>query len=211
VQRLTLDPATLVEMPGNENVMDPSVYRSLVRFIRERGFKEPILVRLLPDGRHGIVGGVHRRRAAVELGLPLVPCDLDETIKTDEEAKIVRIGMNRHRGDLDLSAVGRTLAEIIAEGVPINEATLSGYSEEEVRALVESARGGPSPDELMAGAPPPPPPQEREDDGGAGKTVVVLEVPFSQKQDHDRARRALRRAGGGDLARGLLSLIDGED
>lgn len=203
---LSLNPADLVEMPGNENVMQDEMYASLVRFVREKGFKDPILVRDLPDGRHGIVDGRHRKQAALELGLAKVPC-VSTGALSDADAKLMRIGLNRHRGDLDLSAVGRTLAEIIGEGASVAEAALSGYSEDEVRALVDSARGGPSPDDL-AGSLPPPPPEEDED---VGKAVFVLEIAFGSKADHDLARRTLRRAGGGDLAVGLSKLIQGEE
>ncbi len=206
MKRVTLDPAELVELPGNENVMEPELFQSLVRFVRERGFKQPILVRQLPDGRFGIVDGVHRRDAAVEAGLGQVPCEVDAGIATDADAKAVRIGMNRHRGDLDLAAVGRTMLELSAAGWSPADLTTVGYSEADVQALLESAAGGPDPDAITASV------SAAGEDPGAGGAdrTYTLKIEFTEEDDYRRALAALKKAGCGNLATGMMVVLGEE-
>ncbi len=206
-----LDPAELVEMPGNENVMDEATFKSLVRFMRERGFKQPILVRQLKSGpeersvlgrQFAIVDGKHRKDAAIEVGLKQVPCVLDVDM-TEAEAKAIRIGMNRNRGDLDLAAVGRTMLELSVAGWSPTDLTVVGFDEQEVQALLEAAAGGPDPDSITASVSVADKEPKKDQD-----QTHVLKINFSELEDYERAQAVLKKAGSGNLATGLIAVLD---
>jgi ParB family chromosome partitioning protein len=67
--------------------------------IREKGVIEPILVRPPVEGKHQIIAGERRYRAAVEAGLAEVPC----VIREAEGAEAMEIALieNLQRKDLD--------------------------------------------------------------------------------------------------------------
>lgn len=196
----------LREAPSNANVMAEGQFRSLVRAIRELGFLQPVLVRPLGDGAFEIVDGHHRVRAAREVGMlevPAVVADADEPLVT-------AISMNAHRGELDLTAVGRAFAELSARGWEVPELAVTGFSEAEVSDLLRGVSQ--SVDEVLPRDIEVPPEEfEPEDDAPAGRPWV-LEIAFADREDLKAARRGLRRAAGKgkDLARGLLALLGHE-
>lgn len=195
----------LVEMSGNENVMTPEEQTRLVAFIREVGFKQPLLVRRDTGGRYEIVDGKHRKDAAVTLGMTEVPCELDEGITTEEEAKAVRLGMNRNRGALDLSSVGRTMLDLSLAGWSPEDLTIVGFSDEEVQALLESAAGGPDPDEVTATVSMTAVPSGNSEE--KHKTYKMV-VEFENEGEWKRCKKALSEVGDGDLAAGLVKLLE---
>lgn len=66
--------------------------------IESKGVLEPLLVRLMPDGRFRIIAGERRFRAALEAGLGEVPCiELDVP---DNEVMEIALIENLHRRDL---------------------------------------------------------------------------------------------------------------
>lgn len=191
------------------------------------GYAQPILVR--PDGDgFEIVDGVHRSRAVkaiLEMDTSLLLEDRDREYvervvqfqqayadgsiecvvrdMTTEQARVLQISMNKLRGELDLGQVARTLNELLEEGCDVN-AMVSGFSEEEVAALVESVSDEPDLSPNVGALP--------EEPDEKPIKPFVLELTFSTKEELSRAKRGLRKAGGGkgaDLARGLLNLIDG--
>jgi len=77
-----------------QNVGDLS---EMVASIREKGVLEPILVRR-KDSRYQIVAGERRYRAAVEAGLPEIPCVVKEL--SDPEVMEIALIENLQRKDL---------------------------------------------------------------------------------------------------------------
>ena len=77
-----------------QNVGDLS---ELIASVREKGVLEPILVRR-KESRFQIVAGERRYRAAIEAGLPEIPCVVKEL--TDPEAMEIALVENLQRKDL---------------------------------------------------------------------------------------------------------------
>jgi ParB-like chromosome segregation protein Spo0J len=220
----------LVPPAKNPNRMPPGDFDALVANVREAGFLQPILARgeapprepvagdppevveellaadtvwRLRSTRLEVVDGAHRLRAAVACGMTAVPCVVGPF--SDREAKLLQVGMNRLRGELDLGAVARVLDELSAEGAGLPDLALSGYPEAEIEALLAAMR--PDPEDLAdVGAVGGPEEPAEEPAGGAW----TLEVVFETKKELGAARRKLRKLGGGDLRRGLLKALDEE-
>ena len=193
----------LVEPPVNPNVMDEGDFRLLVHGIRESGFLQPLLVRPFSPDRWEIVDGVHRARAALEAGLTevvVVVSPMDE-----RRARLLQIGMNRLRGDLDLSAVARVVASLRIEAPDLDDLSLSGFDASEVDEMVRIAAGiEPDPIEDGMGAGPAEKPE------GTPKPFS-LELRFDTREDLARVKRSLRKAAGKGtpLEVGLMRIIDG--
>lgn len=142
-----IDPAKLRENSWNPNSMSDEMFRKEVESIKEFGFVNPITVRPwqyekpgkpgnISGYTHEIINGEHRRRAAEELGLKLIPCvvlDVDDTVakqltvvlndihgepNTERLASLVR-DLSARRSVLDLERIlpyrREKLAEMIAE------------------------------------------------------------------------------------------------
>lgn len=77
--------------------------------IRNAGFLEanPILARPNGDDTYEIIDGEHRWRAAKELGIRKVPCDVGEI--DDLEANRLRVILNKDRGRLDYFKLSKLL------------------------------------------------------------------------------------------------------
>jgi ParB-like chromosome segregation protein Spo0J len=203
---IMLPPADLEELPGNENVMSPELYASLKRWISERGFKQAVLVRPLGPNRYGLVDGLHRKTIAIELGLEQIPCEVDASIKTDEDARLARIAMNRHRGELNLTLVGASLADLADAGWTPDEICLSGFTAEEAEALIDAASEVSDLDAVPA---PPPAPEEPQE----AKREWPLELVFASAEDLQRARKFLKEMAGkgGSLAQGLIEVMNAHE
>ncbi len=93
----------------NPNAFDAASYPKLVESIREKGILEPLKV--MPDPEQAdhfiLVDGYHRWRAAGDLGIEEVPCEVWDI--TPEEAKVRGLQLNYLRGQ----PVPRRLAELV--------------------------------------------------------------------------------------------------
>jgi ParB/RepB/Spo0J family partition protein len=82
----------------NANAFDPENFPKLVESIREKGIMEPLKV--MPDPEHEgdflLVDGYHRWKAAGDLGLQEVPCEVWDI--SPEEAKVRGLQLNYLRG-----------------------------------------------------------------------------------------------------------------
>jgi ParB family chromosome partitioning protein len=197
IQRIPLD--KLVPAPLNANKMPPEVYARLVNAMRKLGGDlQPVLARALPDGMFEIVDGHHRVASAREVGFTDVLCVVSDL--TEDEARVLGLGMNRVRGELDLG-----LASDILVGLPDSVTKeileLSGFSDEELTALLEAGVTH-EPDPMGDAMEPEPAPTP------AGK--FVLELEFQERAQLTKVRRELRRAAGkgGTLAAGLLTILE---
>ncbi len=200
--------STLHDAPSNPNHMDEDKYLTLVRAMKEKGFLQPVLVREV-QGRMEIVDGHHRVKAARELGMSSVPAVVVDEMD-DADAAILRIGMNRLRGELDLTSVGLVLKELQAGGLLIDDLTITGYSESEVADLLHSVSQG-----LEDGIPKdmemPADDFEFEVPDDTVKPFE-LKILFLKREEFTKAKRGLRRAAGKgkDLAEGLMRLLGEE-
>ncbi len=93
----------------NPNAFDAQSYPKLVESIHEKGILEPLKV--MPDPGQAdhfiLVDGYHRWRAAGDLGIEEVPCEVWDI--TPEEAKVRGLQLNYLRGQ----PVPRRLAELV--------------------------------------------------------------------------------------------------
>lgn len=205
VREVALD--LLREPAVNPNRMLPSTYELLVEAIRTVGFLQPVLAQEEPDGTLTIVDGVHRTRAAKEVGLACVPVVVGDFRDDPDLARVVQIGMNRMRGELNLSAVAQQVSALVEKGWSTVQLELTGFSRDELDDLLASTRH--SDDEVLEGGLGAAP--DASDDDDAAPKPFVLELTFEKKEQLTRAKRGLRKAAGKgrELADGLLRLLDG--
>lgn len=196
----TIEVGKISEAENNPNVMEPERFNLLVKAIKKIGFVQPILVRKVIGGGYEVVDGHHRLKAAKEIGLAEVPCVVADI--GHEQAKAVQVGMNRLRGELDLTKVGAGMSELLDAGWSIDDLTLTGFTLEEIGSLVESIRS--TTEDVLRGADASVP----ENDDKPIKPFLI-ELTFSRREDMMLAKKKLKHAAGkgGDLADGLLNLI----
>ncbi len=78
---------------------DPEQLRELSESIKQRGVVQPLLVRPLPNGRHELIAGERRWRAAREAGLTTIPAIVRDA--SDQEALEIALIENLQREDLN--------------------------------------------------------------------------------------------------------------
>jgi len=187
--------ADLKHLPTkNPNVMDPNEYEALVAGIKKYGFLQPILV-LEDRGSYVVVDGVHRAKAAAEIGLAQVPAVVAED---PHAAEILRIAMNKIRGQLDLTEVGRQLQQLLDTGVDENTLTLTGFASWEIEAMLETLSGVDE-DELLAGA--------STTSAPAKEKFYTLSFKFDSDSKRVQVREALEKLGNGDPTQGLILAV----
>lgn len=111
----------------------------IVRSMQEFGFTNPILI----DENGGIIAGHGRLRAAIELDMATVPCVTIAGL-TDDQRRALMLADNK----LALNATwDETMlaAELTAIG---DLAELTGFSEEEILALMSGGTGGMTPEDV---------------------------------------------------------------
>lgn len=225
IERIKL--SEIADPPVNPNRLAEPRYDLLIEAMLRVGHAQPALARP-KDGAYEIVDGVHRtkavrailamdphaiedlerRRAVVDFQAAHTDGAVDCVVRdmTDEQARLVQIGMNKLRGELDLSAVADILAELEGMGVEHSELTLSGFTADEVADLISTTAdfGEDIPPDV--GGLPEEPKEEK-------VKPFVLELTFRTRDELAKAKRGLRKAAGGgkspDLAKGLINLIDG--
>ena len=194
---------SIAEAPDNPNHMDKASFDQLCAAMGKKGMLQPILVRSLQEG-YRVVDGHHRLRAAKVLGMESVASVVVHCSDADE--KVLRIGMNRLRGELDLTATAAILKELAGAGLGLDELALTGFSEGEVSDLIGAVSQDPEVNVQEVQLPP-----ESDyavEDEGSSKPLV-LEIEFATAADKKTAVRGLKRAAGKgkDLATGLLKLL----
>lgn len=186
----------LRDPPGrNPNQMPVGEFESLVRAIAEYGFLQPCLARRVAGGIE-IIDGIHRSLAARRAGLTSVACVVLPSC-TDEQARLLRIAMNRLRGALDYGVVTDEFRWLSEQGVGLELLTMTGFDAGEIQALLDSTLGA----QLENGPAPTP------DDTPAPRRYAV-KVELASREQRDRAIDQLLRLGGGDAAQGLLVALE---
>ena len=92
---------TIIQLPHHQprRYFDPEKLHQLTESIKVHGILEPLLVRSLDDGKHELVAGERRYRAAQAAGLTEVPVIVKHF--TDREAWQVALVENLQREDLN--------------------------------------------------------------------------------------------------------------
>lgn len=121
-------PAQLQPNPWNSNRVSADMEDRLEASIREFGFIKPIVVRRLADGVLQILGGEHRVRKAIEMGIVEVPAVVLTEI-SDKRAKALGLADNGRYGEDDALKLSQILGEIgdeLLELLPFDEQDLAG-------------------------------------------------------------------------------------
>lgn len=185
---------------SNPNKMDPERYSALVTAIKEEGFLQPILVTLEANGRYRIEDGHHRWWAARQLGLTEVSIVVKEEISV-ARATLLGIGMNRLRGELDLSTTVDVIreAQAVIDFTMVEISTLTGFTEDELQMLLEETTAE-SILEDGAGALD----EVRDDVEVEQQKTYTLELTYTDREVFKRVKRRLKKLGGGDMAHGVV-------
>jgi len=121
----------------NVNAFDPANYPKLVESIREKGILERL--KLMPDpdskGEFLLVDGYHRWKAAGELGIEELPCEVWEI--TPEEAKIRGLQLNYLRGQPVPDRLAHLIHELNRELSLPDLAAMLPWSEGQLRDSLE--------------------------------------------------------------------------
>lgn len=117
--------------PTNPRRISDDELDALERSLRQFGFVQPVLAR---REDRTVIGGHQRLVAARRLGLTTVPVTwLDITV---EQARLLGLALNKISGSWDDALLARLLADL--QATPDLDLTLSGFGEDEVKALLRS-------------------------------------------------------------------------
>ena len=136
------DPRSLVIPDRNVRATEPSQIRAVSHSISVSGFVDPVLID--PAGKliHGVVSVL----AAIELGLPTVPCIIAGHLNAQEQ-RVVRLALNRlgERGRWSMPDLKAELIELIDDGIEIEDTgfTIPEYDQITLDDDVEPFEKGP--------------------------------------------------------------------
>lgn len=164
-------------------------------------------IQRLQPSFHRLVDGVHRVLAARAAGLTEVPAVV-VSVGADEAAAL-QIGMNRLRGELNLAEVAECLRDLHDDGWSSEQLAMSGFSGEELDALLRANM--PTTEDVLGGGLGAPPTKD-EDEEPAPERVWKLDLEFATRAQLMRVKKALRHAAGKGkpLGEGLLRLLDAQ-
>jgi ParB/RepB/Spo0J family partition protein len=188
----------------NPNDMAAEDFDTLCELIKTEGFLQPLLVKehFTKKGQYQVIDGDHRFKALNKLNVAEVPCVVLPRDFSDSKAALLQISLNKLRGQLDHSAVARSLQDIIDAGDI--DPTLSGFNQSHIDDLLTALNGSADPiDELLGTG---------EESGRQGRPPkieqFVLEIAFETGSQLKAAKKALKARGNGDLTQGLLSCLE---
>jgi len=109
--------------------LTPEQFEELKASIKEQGFRVPIIVRQLPDGRLELVDGENRIKACKELGITKVPYILADS--DEKKAQILNFQANWIRGFQNPVDVAECLLRAYKAGATIDDlAKWTGHTKE---------------------------------------------------------------------------------
>lgn len=123
-----IDPSDLKPNPWNSNRVGPDMETRLESSLKKFGFVKPVICRELQDGSLQIIGGEHRTRKAIELGIAEVPVVVLKGVD-DKRAKALGLADNGRYGDDDALLLGdilRDLGEEYLDAIPFDDEDLAG-------------------------------------------------------------------------------------
>jgi ParB/RepB/Spo0J family partition protein len=194
----------------NPNKMSDTEFTALTALIKAEGFMQSILVSPIQGkrGKFKIVDGHHRFWACQQAE----KTEILAVVKPASEAlaAALGLGLNRIRGELDLSLSGMVMQHVMEDtSWTVDQlALLTGFPQSEIDALTQQAHN--DADEMLEEVSAAMPEEEAELEGS--EKPYVLEISFADRALYQLARRKLRKAAGAskDLAKGLLAVL-GED
>jgi ParB-like chromosome segregation protein Spo0J len=134
IQSLEVAPKLLKPNPWNTNVVAPDDEAKIEASISRLGMFKPIIVRELADGSYEILGGAHRRDAAIRMGLDSVPVTNVGRID-DQTAKEIGLVDNARYGNDDTLR----LAELLdGMGSPDDLAKFLPYTDADFASIFSS-------------------------------------------------------------------------
>lgn len=212
-QSQAVNPADVFRPNDNPNRMSVEEYDALKNYIRRRGFLQPVVLtesRNLPqfqtDLPYIVVDGDHRVRIGSELSMPLISAIVVDA--SEAERIRDRIAMNKHRGQLDVSAVGRDLERLLKEFEFDADAIAdTGFSNEETLELLDALKP-PSAEDVLRDSMAAPPEEFDEDK----PKKWGMSLSFDSEADRARVKAMLLEfADGGSLATGMMRMVDAVD
>lgn len=202
---MTIDPKTVGIAKNNPNRMDSEKYGLLVKAIERFGFLSPILIRQHVEAEapfeYQVIDGHHRLRAAQDLKLDQIPAVLVKS--DDDEMNALQIGMNRLRGELDLSMTSQIMLELKSANWSMEDLSHLGFTTDELDVMLSTEVDLEEfPESIEAPA-----------DGVTSDKPFLLELEFESHEDFKEAKRKLKKAAGktGTLSDGLLRVLRGEE
>ena len=123
-----LAPALLKPNPWNSNQVGPEMEIRLEASIREFGFIKPVVCRKIDNDTLQIIGGEHRARKAVEMGLESIPVVVLEGV-SDKRAKAMGLADNGRYGQDDAGKLSAILSDLdpgMLELLPFDDSDLAG-------------------------------------------------------------------------------------
>lgn len=119
---------------ANPNVMSQARLTALRDVIQDQGFVQPILCQR-KGKKFVLIDGHHRIEAMKQLGNEEI---LSVIAKDGAHAKLLRIALNKIRGDLDYTLVSEELSGILDEGdLSREDLSMTGFSEGELAGLLD--------------------------------------------------------------------------
>src|SRR5215470_18503185 len=97
VVRTILSPDAIVPDPENRRIVEDEDFDALCDSIRVMGLLQPLQVWRQPDGKHLLVDGERRWRAARAISLAQVPCDVWPVETDRRRIAIAGLVLNEHR------------------------------------------------------------------------------------------------------------------
>lgn len=134
---LQVEVANLRPNPWNTNSVGAQNFEKLKGSIEKLGFFKPILARELDGGVFEILGGEHRRRAAMEQGISTVPVISVGKIN-DLVAKQMSLVDNERYGEDDQVALQRLIEEIQSE-IDYRLSDIAPYDDEMAATLAKAS------------------------------------------------------------------------
>ncbi len=126
-----IDPARLTRSRFNPNEVDPINLEKLRTSVERLGFFDSIKVRELEDGSLEILGGEHRAKIAIALGMDSVPCTMLGRID-DKTAHEIMLADNHRYGQDDPEKLSLLIDEIgdlgeLVSLLPLDESEMAGF------------------------------------------------------------------------------------
>lgn len=133
-QSMQVAPGQLKHNAFNVNVVSPENEAKIDASIQRLGFFRPIIVRELADGTLEILGGAHRRDAAIRLKLPEVPVTNLGRVD-DKRAKEISLVDNGRYGNDDTLRLAELLDGL---GSPDDLASFMPYTDADFASIFSS-------------------------------------------------------------------------
>lgn len=195
----------------NPNSMDEASFQRLKLGIQELGFVQPLVVLRVygdPNADFEMADGHHRGRALQELDYQAAPVVVASSWSEAQQI-IARIALNKNRGELNLTAVAEDVSFLHTDmGINVEELVATGYSESELTDMIAAMATDldtPRPSDIAGTT------VTTSETGAVNPRPFLLELSFASKDQRKAVRDALKRAGGGDMTVGLLSLAGIEE